>query len=420
MKRKIGIGIVLLLLFTSCGNIQKQPEEKEPLTVCVDYLYEPAISELVKVWKKQNPDLNAELVVIPENKDAAEIKISELRTEIMSGSGPDIFILEGMSPTMQEKRNVLFLNPEKMMYTEVFLPLDDLIEQAEYMQPDTWNQKILESGQTEEGQLILPICYEYYAYAFRTSDLENPQNIPSSWEELLVCEEKPIRKETVSKILMSYYSIFGKLVDYQNEMLFFSEEEFLTEMQKVISLRENYWNMEGQENIASAVVAGKVEANFFSILERDKEEHTIFGFPNMDGGITATVNLYAAINRNTNQQNEAFSLLDLLFSEEIMCGKGVTVEGRVWGSGMISQILVSRGGIPIHDEALLQLCGKISEEDKRVVMEMGSQIQAVCYASDFTRELADLYWECMRIQEEGKRNEMISRTYQALQMNLAE
>ncbi len=417
MRKKIGIIMAVILLFTSCGNIQNQPDKKKVITVCVDYLYEPAVSELVNIWKKLRQDVDVKLVIIP--KEEAEIKISELRTEIMSGGGPDVFILEGMPLLTEDIKNVLFLNPQKMMDSEVFLPLDHLIEQAQYMNPDIWNQKILESGRTEEGQLILPICYEYYAYAFRTDDLDDSQHIPSSWEELLVCEEKPIIKETVSKVLMSYYSIFGELADYQNEILFLSEEEFTKRIQEVILLREKYWNMEGREEIPEAMAAGRVDSDFFSALEREKGEHTIFAFPNIDGGITATVNLYAAINRNTNQQEEAFSLLDLLFSEEIMCGKGVSVEGHIQGSNIMLQMISNRG-IPIHNDALRQLCGKISEEDKTIVMGMGQQIQTVCYASDFIRELADMYWECTAVREEDKRREIISQTYYTLQMNLAE
>ena len=248
-EEKIGIVIAAVLLLVSCGSVQKQPEKKESLTICVDYLYEPAVSELVNTWKKQNQDIDTKLVVIPKDADAAEIKISELRTEIMSGGGPDIFILEGMPPLTENIKNVLFLNPEKMMYEEVFLPLNQWMEQAQYMIPSDWNQKILESGRIEEEQLILPICYEYYAYVFRTADLEDSQNIPSSWEELVNCEEKSIIKETASKMLMSYYSIFGELADYQNETLFLPREEFSAKMQEVVLLREKYWNMEGEENI---------------------------------------------------------------------------------------------------------------------------------------------------------------------------
>ena len=131
------------------------------------------------------------------------------------------------------------------------------------------------------------------------------------------------------------------------------------------------------------------------------------------------VNLYAAINRNTNQPKEAFSLLDLLFSEEIMCGKGITIEGHTWGAGVMFQ-MVSNIGIPIHNSALQQLCKGISEEDKRTIMGMEHQIQTVYYASDLIREMADMYWKCTTVHEEEKRNEIINQTYQALQMNLAE
>lgn len=420
MKKRIGkLFLIFTALFlTSCGNMKE--EENPPLTICVDFQYESAVSELVDTWKELNHDFDAKLIIIPKDADAAEIKISELRTEIMSGGGPDVFILEGMLPTTEEAGKVLFSDPEKMMYSEVFLPLDQYMENAQYMNPDAWNPIILSSGRTEEGQLILPICYEYYAYVFRTSDLASSENIPSSWEELITCEEKPIIKETCSKVFVPFYNIFAKLADYQKEILLYSEEEFLTQTQEAILLREKYFNMENSDTIPNAVVAGKIEPNFFSILEREREDHTIFALPNTDGGITASVTIYAAINHNTKQAEQAFSLLDVLFSDEIMCGDGFQIGGKTKGNNVISLITYGSIGIPIHQKALQQLCERITKKDAEALIALDHQIQTVCYASDFNREIADMYRNCTRVREESEREEIISQVYHTLQMNLSE
>ena len=75
------------------------------------------------------------------------------------------------------------------MYSDTFLPLDDYMSDAKHMKPEEWNQTILESGRTEEGQVVLPVQYTFHAFAFQSACLKNPGEIPSSLEEILACED---------------------------------------------------------------------------------------------------------------------------------------------------------------------------------------------------------------------------------------
>lgn len=122
MKKALNcfILIFLIILCTGCNS-----EQEDVLKICVDAQLEPAVRELVDTWKQLNGEMKTELIVIPSDASTAEIKIQKLRTEIMSGSGPDVFILQCAHPNAAEEQQVLFSNPEKMMYSEVFLPLDE-------------------------------------------------------------------------------------------------------------------------------------------------------------------------------------------------------------------------------------------------------------------------------------------------------
>ena len=48
----------------------------------------------------------------------------------------------------------------------------------------------------------------------------------------------------------------------------------------------------------------------------------MFAYPNDQGGVTACVQTYAAVNRNTEKPEQAFSLLDFLLSNEVLSGQG--------------------------------------------------------------------------------------------------
>ena len=45
----------------------------------------------------------------------------------------------------------LFPNLEKTMHSDLFLPLDNYMDNTQYMNPDNWNQKIMDAGKTAEG-----------------------------------------------------------------------------------------------------------------------------------------------------------------------------------------------------------------------------------------------------------------------------
>lgn len=416
MKRMIAAGLAAVFSIALCTGCQSRRDGQEGrLKICTDHYSEDAVRNVIEAWQVLNDDANAELVLIPGDIAAAETKITQLRTEIMSGGGPDVFIFQCKSP-YSEEFPVLFSDPEKSMYSETFLPLDEYMDEAQYMNTAVWNQTVLKSGQTEEGQLMLPIYYEYYAYAFRTADLESAGNLPSSWNELITCEDKVI-EDSAANFLLGFHDIFGKIADYQGETLLLSEENLMARIEEAIQYTGKKW----VSDETTKVVAKDWIGNFFlEALAGDRgQEHAIFAFPNEEGGMTANVTMYAAINRNTLQPEEAFSFLDVLFSDEVMSGEGFQVGERFYGSSF--NPLVS--GISVNNNALQAVCAQISSEDADAVRRIDDQISVVRYHSDLDRELYNLYFTCSNYREtmdENGRKELIRKTYDTLQMKLSE
>ena len=169
MKKYASIFIVSIFCLCCTGCGKKPPQEEKTLTVCVEAELADYARDLLDLWEMLNEGVQGKLEIIPQDSDTAEIKASNIRTELMSGEGPDVFLLS--TGAERESMPVLFPNPEKLMYTDTFLPLDDFLETAEYARPEKFNQKILEAGKTEKGQMILPITYTYRKFAFRKTDL---------------------------------------------------------------------------------------------------------------------------------------------------------------------------------------------------------------------------------------------------------
>lgn len=411
-KFKIICLFISLMLFTICASCTK--EQNPNLVVCIDAQSENQIKELIRVWEQFNDGTKAELIIIPNDATAAETKITELRTEIMSGKGPDVFILNCTHPNAVNPVPVLFSNPEKMMYADIFLPLDDYINNAEYMQPNTWNQKIMAAGRTDEGQLLLPLYYEYYAYAFNTADLQSVSKLPSSWDELMVCDDAAVMN-TISQVLfLEFHNIFGRLSNYQSEELMYTENELLMRTQQAMIYTNQKRNI---DNASEPVSFGPVGDSFITDLASYREEnHTIFALPNIDGGITANVTMYAAINRNTASPEKAFSLLDILFSNNVMCNQGFTDGERILGAVVMPLSMA----IPANNDVLQMLCSKLTSEDAAGILNMNNQINIVRFNSDLDLELLNMYENYRNTQDENRQKEIVIQTLTKLQMMLAE
>ena len=407
-----------IIIFSICciGCGKENQRSKETLTVCVEAKFEEEAREVLDLWESSNDGVKAELEVIPKDSDTRKIKISSIRTELMSGGGPDVFFLSSQGVEDSESFPCLFPYPEKIMYTDTFLPLDTFLEQAEYANPENWNQKILEVGQTEKGQMVLPLTYRYQKYAFPKADL-GEVDLPSSWDTLRKCENPVIQNEMFIRAY-SFYPLFGKLADYKEGKLRVSKEELQSRAKEAAEYILFNENMEWK--VDKLVITGTDSEDFYHRLANAQEEMVVFGFPNIDGGVTANIDAYVAVNRNTTIQDKVFSFLDLLFSDEILCGQGMKVGEKNIGNILYYQI----GNCIIHNQYLAMKYSDLSKSDLVVLEESDKRINAVCFYSDLEKDLENMFWLYFQSyyhgEDESKQTELVSKVYDAMLMKVLE
>lgn len=413
----------LVIVTVGCGK-EQEVEKAEKLTVCTGSMQEERVYKLVEEWQKMNKGVETEVIVIPSDDTLAETRITELRTEIMSGGGPDVFIMPCDENTEKEDVPELFSNPEKAMYSDLFLPLDDYILNAEYMDSDGWNQTIMDSGKTDEGQILLPLTYRYYAYVFRNVDFENSQELPESWEKLIGYQNPNLGEFMALETLFSMPYTLGKLADYQEEKLLLSEEELQKRVEEIFTW---YENSRADQTGIQPIATGKVGEEFCEMLDAAAiEDGTAIVLPNDEGGVTAYVTVYAAINRNTEKPDQAFSLLDFLFSDEIMTGDGFSGEDPLTGIGFRCNVQDNyNDGISVNLEAAQKISRNPVSRD--LLEQMNRRINEVRYYSNLENELYWMVYRCMAWDKDHEpplsaeeRREVIHQTYEEMEMQLAE
>lgn len=421
--REAGLLIVICVLAAAMAGCGKEEKTAGKLTICTDDAYDSEIETIARIWEKINDGAETDIVVIPQDPSLAETKIKQLRTEMMSGGGPDIFVMSTRLETMEEEPSMLFPNPEKTMRSDFFLPLDDYIADAQYMNRNDWNQKIMDAGKTAEGQIILPIAYTYYAYSFYSEDLKNLPAVPDSWEDLKNWKEPEAVENLISQVFLWFSQTFGKLADYEKDTLLFSEEELMNRVEEVFVWRNENRVMEGQIKVSPAA-GGMVEnAREFwkQVVRTSGEEETIIPIPNDENGLTAYITLYAAVNRNTEYPDQAFSLLDFMFGEDMMSGKGVIIDNSEIYFGAGNNFSLAE--LPTNKTAVQQILRNQKVTDW--YEEVENKINNVRFYSDLDNALCQMVHECS-IDEYGpspsmkKKQEIVIQTYEKMRMMLAE
>ena len=128
-------------------------------------LLEPAFKEqvldAVKYATSKNNSLEFEIKILSPDPDKRSAEIQKLRTQIMSGKGPDLYLVNCSTDGAAQMNEPLFENPYKAMQSGVFASLDKYMKKDSYWQKENYNPSFLLPGQYQERQYILPLSCHY-------------------------------------------------------------------------------------------------------------------------------------------------------------------------------------------------------------------------------------------------------------------
>lgn len=411
MKKTVILSFMITLIMILCVGCKNQ---EKTLTICVDSNYIERAYRLVEAWQQFNKDIKVDVIAIPQKTDETQIKITEIRTAMMSGEGPDVFILSTDHPNSIEGHPVLFENVEKAMQSEIFLPLDDYMEQAQYMHVDAFNPVVFNAGKTDEGQLVLPIYYGYFVGAILDNDETSLENMPDSWDALVNHKDFAFENNGIPPLAERFFDVLGKYVDYKSHMLLYTEDEILARVQEVILYEQNRYPLEWDND---AIMRGGLYSVLHDLMLKKNEKYKFYAIPSVDGGITANISMYAAISRSTPWPDEAFSIIDMLFSDAVMMGEGFEVGEKIYGNLIFMPMALD--SILIH-EAASRSTFDLSNENLEALNDLNSKITNVRFYSDLDKDLLEMYDECSYARDASEQREIVSQIYNRMKMKLAE
>lgn len=443
------IAALLLFIFSGCES------EPKSLRICVDvWTYfedverdlEKAMNEFVELVQEKGGPQNIEVEFVPAHGTERETEMDRIRTEIMSGGGPDIFLVyTGRSDELYfYDLQALFPITEKSMELGVFLPLDEYIDKAQFMEWDSMTQAIMDVGRTEEGQQVIPLTYTLPVTFYRQSDASDTPSANTTWMDMMEDESRVLTNAAFWGFQKNAngtdfeaspdkleYSL-GALADYKEEELLFTEAELLERLTELYALDDLY--AEGALDDVPPSYKRRMYVGYNNgELSRGQDMRngllrddvlTMVPIYSDDGGVTASVEAYTCINRNTEYPEDAFFVVDLLLSREMQ-----------QNSALYDLLYFSMGssGLPVYDD-LMQEDYPIytrwtmnqwymSEENFAEFCEIREQITHAQIPNTLSARLSEVYWEWLEVKHgntEGDLEQFVSDTYRAMNQILGE
>lgn len=335
MKRIFSI-VICCLMVVSCGGCSVIDSDKPiTITILMDvYSINSPLSENEKrnfqnVVNYYYPQKNIELEFILLTSDPIErqVHLANIRTEIMAGGGPDVFILPTwtLNHKSDEKGNdlgrnePLFTDVEDAMRNRIFLSLNELIAESEHYKPEEHISTIMDAGVVDGNQYVMPLLFDY-GLALVDRDYIGDSAADYNTYEKFVGEPIP----SVGNLYASWiHYTLGEYIDYESEELKITENELSVIIEEVCSTWNKEQSLGGNSPLIS--VGAVYEPDLFT-LHTSNGELVPIAVPDRNNGITANITAFAAVNANSEHPEEAFNIIELFYHEDIQDDSLVWIE----------------------------------------------------------------------------------------------
>ena len=177
MKQKISVIALLSLLLglvmqtmVACAPVSQETSElwvvtEESTSDGMNYQAE----EAAKIFQQEYPGVTVKLEILPTDATERSIYLKQLRTQIMAGNGPDVYLLPTGNELITDSRmkqntdsvtvEPLFSDIEQAMYAGMFWDLQDYYEADTALNTEGLQQDVMDAGVVDGARYVLPLRY---------------------------------------------------------------------------------------------------------------------------------------------------------------------------------------------------------------------------------------------------------------------
>lgn len=196
----------------------------------------PQLDSIIRKFETFHPNVTVEVEYLPyDDTEAREIALDQLRTAIMAGKGPDIYLL----PTSGiGGREPLFFDVNQSMRNGLFADISELYDGDTALETDKLNKTVMDTGVLDGVRYVLPLRFNIpvayvdiqdFEAAGLSTDIFNSDMagildaVAASKDPLIAAGAFPLATNNMS---LFYY--FPEFIDYDNEEILLTAEELVT------------------------------------------------------------------------------------------------------------------------------------------------------------------------------------------------
>ena len=304
-------------------------------------------------FRMNHEDVKVELEILPTDKEERQIRLQKLRTDLMAGKGPDVFLLpSGMVRGGGGLHDPLFANVERAMRNLYFADLSEYYDADEDLKKEELQQDVMDAGVLDGARYVLPLGFNMPVICYVPDKLEQAnlteEDIRAPLGDFLGAALESGNEYT--KWLASVFPdttlcLFQPLFDFETDRLLLDREAVYAVSRQKWQLRqegvEYGWperhtlNLEGYMESkswkfflqASNVVFFLEElsdaAEMLGMGKNEDIDVRVAPMRTAGGEVAAEVTYYGAVNANSAHPAEAYEFLRTFLSAGVQHQTGL-------------------------------------------------------------------------------------------------
>lgn len=334
---KIIVLFVVLGLLTIAMFGCAETEEDNHLWVLTDShpssTYYMLIERIMATFKEDHPEVTIEVESIPTALEERDIFLERVRSQIMAGEGPDVYLMSWYTP--------LFSDVEHSMHNGAFQDISAYYNADDELPKDRMSQSIMESGVLDGKRYVLPLNFNVPVLYVDKQQVENAGldvNTLGTGLSGLSDVVKALGSEAlIAEPAMLYYylpNMFSSLIDYKEEKAVWDKKElvvFLNDYRALMTeinaadipyalgnmgthiSNGDYWAQNGH-----CVYMGTLTelVDNLRLAKAEETDLAIIPIRTASGAISANVTNYGAIGAGTGSPKLAYEFLRNFLLEE--------------------------------------------------------------------------------------------------------
>lgn len=299
------------------------------------------ITELcMEEFMKTHQNVKFHFDVLPTSEKERESRLEQLRVEIMSGKGPDIYLL----PSVNEPYESLLTDVKRSMYNGFFLDISQYYEADKSINKIDLKQEIMDAGIMGGKRYVLPLRFDIPVLyvdeeLIQESGLSTEvfsKNICQIYKEIQNVGDQSLAHGIIFDIEKYGLNVFPGFIDYENNKVLLEKEEIITffnHYQKNLLLAESNKSESVSASVYSFVQDNQYWGNqnmplfgndlslsdamsLITFGEIAGKKLQMFPIQALDGSVIAEVTYWGAVGASCESPELAYEFIKMFLSEE--------------------------------------------------------------------------------------------------------